>query len=209
MVGIDMSNDIRIVIFDVDDTLIYTIDTAYKKTNMAGKKAFNLELDKSDFIELYGKYNFEDCIKYWYKKEEIDEFVNEYNSIKMEYEYIGDIERIITSLKHSKILVGVVTNSTKEKTERKLKKYIDLFDFVYVDAEKPNTKCIDNIIKRYSVKKNEIVLIGDSENDYNVSKNSGINFCGVNTGKKKWNTSNVIFIESIRDLIKGDKIAID
>ena len=203
-----MNKSIKIVIFDVDDTLIYTIDTAYKKTNIAGKKVFNVDLKKDEFIELYGKYNFEECIKHWYKKEDISIFINEYNNIKMEYEYIGNIENIIKNLKRLDILVGVVTNSTKEKTERKLKQYIDLFDFIYVDAEKPSTKCIEDIIKKYSVKENEIILIGDSENDYNVSRNSGINFCGVNTGKKQWNASNMIFIDSIKDLKKGDKIAI-
>lgn len=41
MDGINMNKKIKIVIFDVDDTLIYTIDTAYKKTNEAGKRVFN------------------------------------------------------------------------------------------------------------------------------------------------------------------------
>ena len=203
-----MNKNIKIMIFDVDDTLIYTIDTAYKKTNMAGKKVYNMNLKKTDFVNLYGKYKFEECIRHWYNTEDISEFVNEYNNIKLEYEYIGNIEEIIENIKKFNIITGIVTNSTKEKTERKLKKYINLFDFIYVDAEKPNEKAILNIIKKYNVKKEEVVLIGDSENDYQVSKNSHINFCGVNTGKKKWNNENVKYIESVKYLIKEGKIAI-
>lgn len=203
-----MNENIKIIIFDVDDTLIYTIDTAYKKTNMAGKKVYNMGLTKTDFINLYGKYKFEECVRYWYNTKDISEFINEYNNIKLEYEYIGDIKQIIEDIKKFDIITGIVTNSTKEKTERKLNKYIDLFDFIYVDAEKPNEKAILNIIKKYHIKKEEVILIGDSENDYQASKNAHINFCGVNTGKKKWNNENVKYIESIKDLIKEGKIAI-
>lgn len=69
-------------------------------------------------------------------------------------------------------------------------------------------KAILNIIKKYNVKKEEVILIGDSENDYQASKNAHINFCGVNTGKKKWDNENVKYVESIKDLIKEGKIAI-
>ena len=203
-----MNENIKIIIFDVDDTLIYTIDTAYKKTNMVGKKVYNMSLKKTDFINLYGKYKFEECVRHWYNTKDISEFINEYNNIKLEYEYIGDIKQIIEDIKKFNIITGIVTNSTKEKTERKLNKYIDLFDFIYVDAEKPNEKAILNIIKRYHIKKEEVILIGDSENDYQASKNAHINFCGVNTGKKKWDNENVKYIESIKDLIKEGKIAI-
>ena len=78
-----MNKNIKIMIFDVDDTLIYTIDTAYKKTNMAGKKVYNKNLKKMDFVNLYGKYKFEECIRYWYNIEDISQFVNEYNNIKL------------------------------------------------------------------------------------------------------------------------------
>ena len=47
-----MNENIKIIIFDVDDTLIYTIDTAYKKTSLAGKKVYNMSLKKTDFIKL-------------------------------------------------------------------------------------------------------------------------------------------------------------
>ena len=199
----NMNKNIKMVIFDVDDTLIYTIDTAYKKTNITGKKVCNVELKKEEFINLYGKYNFEECIRHWYNIKDITTFVNEYNSIKLEYEYIGDIEKIIAYLKRLNIIVGILTNSTKAKTERKLRKYINLFDFVYTDAEKPNIQSVLNIIKKYNLNNNEIMMIGDSENDYQVSKSARINFCGVNTGKKKWNTDNVVFVESIKDLINS------
>lgn len=202
-----MNKNIKIVIFDVDDTLIYTIDTAYRKTNIVGKKVFNMNLKKSDFINLYGKYNFEECIRNWYKTKDITIFVKEYNNIKMEYEYIGDIKKILNELKKRKIIVGIVTNSTTEKTKRKLKKYINLFDFIYCNAEKPNTKAINDIMEQYNVKCNEIILIGDSENDYQASKDSKINFYGVNTGKKNWKTTDVPFIESVEDLIKEGKTA--
>ncbi len=203
-----MNKNIKIIIFDVDDTLIYTIDTAYKKTNIVGKKVYNINLNKTDFINLYGKYKFEECIRLWYNTEDISEFINNYNNIKLKYEYIGDIKQIIEDIKKFNISIGIVTNSTKEKTERKLKDYIELFDFIYEDAEKPNEKAILNIIKKYNVKREEVILIGDSDKDYQASKNANINFCGVNTGKKKWNNENVKYIESIKDLIKEGKIAI-
>lgn len=199
-----MNKDIKMILFDVDDTLIYTIDTAYKKTNIAGNRICKKDLKKEDFINLYGKYNFEKCVKLWYNIEDINDFVNEYNNIKIEYKYIEDIEKIIKNIKKSNIIIGILTNSTKEKTERKLKEHIKLFDFVCSDAGKPNEKAILTIIEKYNLKNKEICLIGDSENDYQVSKNAHINFCGVNTGKKKWNNENVKYIESVTELLKED-----
>ena len=67
---------------------------------------------------------------------------------------------------------------------------------------------IEYLINQLNIKKEEVILIGDSENDYQASKNAHINFCGVNTGKKKWDNENVKYIESIKDLIKEGKIAI-
>lgn len=196
-----MNKDIKMVLFDVDDTLIYTIDTAYKKTNIAGNRICKKNLRKEDFINLYGKYNFEECVKRWYNIKNIKKFVDEYNNIKLEYDYIGDIEKIIKNIKKLGIIIGIVTNSTKEKTEKKLKEYIKLFDFIYSDAEKPNKKAILEIMSKYNLKNEEIILIGDSENDYQVSQNANINFCGVNTGKRKWNNQNVKYIESINELL--------
>lgn len=37
------------------------------------------------------------------------------------------LKQIIEDIKKFNIIIGIVTNSTKEKTERKLNKYIDLF----------------------------------------------------------------------------------
>lgn len=203
-----MNKKIKVVIFDVDDTLIYTIETAYKKTNQAGRKVFNVDLKPNEFIDLYGKCSFIDCIKHWYNTDKIEDFIREYNSIKMEYEYIGNLDKIINELKKKKIIVGIVTNSTKEKTERKLKEHIKLFDFLYYDAEKPNPTAIKKIINKYNVSEEETILIGDSENDYQACKNAKIIFCGVNTGKKNWSKTDVMFINSINDLKNEGQIVI-
>ena len=193
---------IKIVIFDVDDTLIYTIDTAYKKTNLAGKNTYNINLSKEQFLELYGRYNFDDCIRHWYNKEDINTFIENYNSIKMDYEYIADIDKIVKNLKSKGIVVGIVTNSTIEKTNRKLNKYIELFDFIFADACKPDPHVFFNIIEKYHVKSSEVIYIGDSQNDYLATKNANINFCAVNTGKEKWNRENEItVVESICELL--------
>lgn len=197
-----MLRGIKIVIFDVDDTLIYTINTAYKKTNLAGKNTYNMNLSKEQFLELYGRYNFEDCIRHWYNKEEINAFIENYNSIKMDYEYISDINKIVENLKSNDIIVGIVTNSTIEKTNRKLNKYIQLFDFIYADAHKPDPKIFLEIIEKYHVKNTEVLYIGDSQNDYLATQNANINFCAVNTGKEKWNKEKeATVIESINELL--------
>lgn len=197
-----MIKGIKIVIFDVDDTLIYTIDTAYKKTSLAGKNTYNINLSKEQFLKLYGKYNFENCIRHWYNKKEINDFIENYNSIKMNYEYIADINKIVKNLKSNGIIVGIVTNSTIEKTNRKLNKYTELFDFIYADACKPEPKIFLEIMEKYHVKNTDVLYIGDSQNDYLATQNANINFCAVNTGKEKWNKENgITVIESINDLL--------
>ena len=39
-----------------------------------GKKVYNMSLKKTDFINLYGKYKFEECVRHWYNTKDISEF---------------------------------------------------------------------------------------------------------------------------------------
>jgi len=61
------------------------------------------------------------------------------------------------------------------------------FDFVIgsdmVQKSKPDTEMLDKIFEKYTkIKKQEVVLIGDSMSDLGMAENANVSFIGVNTG---------------------------
>ena len=43
--------------------------------------------------------------------------------------------------------------------------------------KKPHPSVLNNIVKKFKIKKSQAVFIGDSEHDYESAKNSNIKFC--------------------------------
>jgi phosphoglycolate phosphatase-like HAD superfamily hydrolase len=180
-----------LLIFDLDDTLVYTHKKAYEKTKIIAS-IFNKTLTFEDFKRNYGKKNFTSCVKDWFGDLDPIKFRNCYNLIRKEYPYepIGDVIGLLEKLlqKHK---IGILTNSTFEGTDYKLnclgltKDKRDMFQFIYhqknLIAPKPNPHQIYKI-NQDGFSLDEMIYIGDNVRDYKFSLNGGISFYGVLTG---------------------------
>ncbi len=179
------------LIFDLDDTLVYTHKTAYEKT-LVTARTFDKSLSFQDFKKVYSKKDFISCVRFWFDDVDPEEFRKRYDLIRRDYPYepIGDVSRLLNKLAQSNN-IGILTNSTSEGTEFKLdclgftKDNRDVFDFIYHKdnsiAPKPNPAQIREIAsKGFSL--NEMVYIGDSVRDWKFALLGGISFYAVLTG---------------------------
>ncbi|CUP21123.1 MULTISPECIES: HAD family hydrolase [Clostridium] len=187
---------IKSIIFDLDGTLLNTIEDLANACNYAlttlGYKTHEVEKYKT-FVG-NGRYklvermlpedrrdmeNIEKALKLfdtYYEKHMID----------MTKPYDGIME-MLDSLINRGINIAVVSNKPHEFTTEVVKNYFgDRFKVVYGHKkntkEKPDPWAVLEVIEEFNVNKDECLYIGDSEIDINTAKNAGVKSVGVEWG---------------------------
>ena len=82
----------------------------------------------------------------------------------------------------------------------KFKKIEYYFDDVYGSPMTKN-KIIREIIKKYSLRNDEIIFIGDAMTDYNAAKSNNINFVGVKNDETVF-PQNTLTVKNLTEIIK-------
>lgn len=183
-----MSNCINNYIFDLDGTLA----DSSKEVLLCFEKAFEtigIEIDKTrlnsdvigpplvDIIKLIAPHIKDDIVL-------LDRVVQAFREI---YDYdendistlYDGVYELLHDLKKEGKRLFVATFKPMLPTVRVMKKLgLDMFEDVYtIDkfGEKiTKTEMIEDIVKKYGLKKEETVMIGDAINDMNAAQNAGI-----------------------------------
>lgn len=188
---------IKAVIFDLDGTLLDTIEDLRESTNYAlakcGYPIRSIE-DIRNFVgngveKLIeraipnGKNNndFEDCLSLMKKYYSI-------NNTKYTSPYEGVIS-LLQELKSKGIKVAIVSNKFDSAVKVLCNKYFEgLFDIAFGENEscrkKPYSDMIIKVLTQFKIAKNEAILVGDSEVDIQTAKNSGLECISVLWGYK-------------------------
>jgi len=201
----------KLIVFDVDDTLLYTYKNGFTKINLAAQ---NLDYDLISFErfkQLYGMMSFEDCISCWFGDIDVDVFISEYRlqSRTVFYEPVCDFSTIQTFARKTGKHVGIFTNGKNDdRLSEKLKaagvdtdKLLCLYTQENVSEPKPSGEGLIKISDFCKLARTEITYIGDSQSDYMASIHAGTNFIGVNTGIRPWG-EDVPSMANIRDITK-------
>ncbi|MBE6733556.1 MAG: HAD family hydrolase [Ruminococcaceae bacterium] len=103
-----------------------------------------------------------------------------------------ELAEVLTRLKKNNKKLAVVTTDNEEITRKCLKKLgiEELFDKIYTDdgktPTKPNPYCAVDFSNLSGVKKERLVMVGDTMTDVNFAKNAGITVvCVAKTDKNK------------------------
>lgn len=187
----------KAVIFDLDGTLLNTLDDLASACNYALERC-NLpiyEVDKYKHFVGNGRYKLIERIipadkrnnKELYNKvlKLYDEYYEEH-MMDMTKAYDG-INKMLESLKNNNIKLAVVSNKPNEFTENMVKKYFyNIFDVVYGHrkniATKPNPDTIFEVIDLFSLKNSQCIYVGDSNVDIQTAKNANVKSIGVSWG---------------------------
>lgn len=186
---------IKGVIFDLDGTLLYTLEDLYLATNFALKQC-SLKERTIDEIQCFVGNGIEKLIEKSVNphKEKfaqcLDEFKKYYNKHQKDNTkpYKNAVETL-KKIQKNGIKIAVLSNKIDSAVKTLVEEYFpNLIDVIRGETDefpkKPNPlNCLD-IINKMGFKKEEILFIGDSEVDIQTAKNAGIVPISVSWGYK-------------------------
>lgn len=207
----------KLIIFDLDGTLLNTIEDLTDNVNFALDK-FSMPKRTISEVRSFVGNGIAKLIERAVPKNTNKEVENNvYKIFKEHYTnncnnktrpYDG-ILKLLENLKQNKILTGIVSNKNNEAVKKLSDIYFsDLIDetrgFVEGSKTKPNPDSVNFIINKFNIDKKDCLYVGDSDVDYYTAKNAEIDCIIVSWGFKDRDflekLDNVIIVDSIKEL---------
>lgn len=177
----------KLVIFDLDGTLLYSLEDLMNSVNFA-LAVFGYELRTMEEISSY----VGNGVQYLLRQAVPDNISEEdfqlcFECFKDHYSkhccdktrpYDGVIE-MLKILKAKGVKVGIVSNKYQSAADETCKHYFDgLYDMVLGESDvcrrKPSPDGINIMCEKFGVEKNEAIFFGDSEVDIKTGDNAGV-----------------------------------
>ena len=187
----------KLVIFDLDGTLIDTIADLAQSTNYALRTlGFPTHEESTYKFKVGNGINklFERALPEGAKTEENvlrvrKEFIPYYNvhNIDLSRPYPG-MEALVAFLQQQGILMAVASNKYQEATSKIIRFCFPDTPFIAILGQregcpiKPDPAIAEEIIHIAEVKKEEVLYVGDSGVDMQTGRNAGVDTCGVTWG---------------------------
>ncbi len=188
----------KYVIFDLDGTLIDTLDDLKKGINFALKElGYNISYTKEETKLLIGEGTRNLCIRaiknipHTEEDEEIlfKEFTRQYKLHQLDdTRPFYHVEELLKLLKESNIKVAVLSNKVEQNvvdilSYLKLDSYFEIIRGQRKDIPlKPNPSSLNNLILDLGAKKEDVLYVGDSDVDMIVSRNASVDVVAVTYG---------------------------
>lgn len=186
---------IKNVVFDMDGTILNTIDDLYNSVNFALEKSGFPKRSMKEILSFVGngvKALVDRAMPKGYSNEQFDicfnTFMEHYNVHKNDntapYDGILDLMAV---LDEKGIKMSVVSNKfdagVKELAKNLFKNYLPVAIGESENIKpKPNPSGVWYALELMGAKSDESVYIGDSEVDFETAKNSGLTFIAVTWG---------------------------
>jgi HAD superfamily hydrolase (TIGR01549 family) len=185
--------DIKVVLFDHDDTLVGTIGTKWNQHKFIAKKYYGKELTDEDIIEHWGK-PLQELVCLLYGTENAEEALA--RSVAHHEEFPKMLfEASIPTLKHLKelgMLIGIITATSRYSFEHDLELHgfpKDILDYTQTADDtayhKPDPMVFEPTLKwleRTGYAPRHVVYVGDGLHDMKAATGAGFAFLGVETG---------------------------
>ena len=188
---------IRLVIFDLDGTLLDTLediaDACNHALNECGFPSRNLD-EYRRFVGRGIMNLFRSALPEGHKDEAAvlkvrDSFVPYYNVHKDDKTrpYPGT-EELLDALTEAGIMLAVASNKYQEATEELVRKHFGRYNFPCILGQregkpiKPDAGIIREAMEQCGVSPDEVIYCGDSDVDMQTGKNAGVKTIGVTWG---------------------------
>jgi len=170
------------IIFDIDGTLTSTNELIFKSFNHIAKIYLDRTFTDKEIIALFGPTE-DKILKEWCGKN-FEAARKDYYEYYKSHHYIANlypgIKELLDYLKSKSVLLAVFTGKGRQASLITLEELsiINYFDLIVtgddVANHKPSSDGIMKFVNEYNLKKDEVLMIGDSVADVRASKEAGI-----------------------------------
>lgn len=176
------------VIFDIDGTIVSTIQLIYDSMNFVADKYSGRIYTPEELTDMFGpteEFILKNLFGKEFKKAEEDYF-RFYSENHSKYVTVfPQIKEIITDLKKKNIHLAIFTGKGRRSTLITLDKtgFNGMFEYIITGDDvvnhKPDSEGILKILDYFKVSKNRTLMIGDSDQDVIAAKSAGIKVMSV------------------------------
>ncbi len=189
-----MFKNIKLIIFDLDGTMINSAKDIMISNNLTLKKFGFKPISYQNVKSIIGQGIMANIVKSLHmqkispteqlKKKMYKFFFSYYKKhVYVKSKPYPGLASFLKNLKKNNYKLAVCSNKLEALTRIVLKKskLIKYFDYIAggdtFAHKKPHPSVLNNIVKKFKISKQEALFIGDSEHDYESAKNSKVKFC--------------------------------
>lgn len=185
----------KLAIFDMDGTILDTLEDLTDSTNYALRKNGFRELTIDEVRKIVGNGLYMEAKRATPEGSDEETVMAVYNDLFTYYKDHNEIKTkpydgivdVIKKLKAEGIKTAVVSNKADIGVQKLAEKYYEgCFDCAMGETKgfalKPERDMVDEILRRLDIKREDAVYIGDSNVDLETSLNSEMDFIGVSWG---------------------------
>lgn len=206
----------KLFIFDLDGTLLDTIDDLKEAVNHAMSSRGFPTFTRDEVMAMVGhgaRNLMRQALPIGHKE---DNTVNAaYNDFKAYYithidvytKPFPGIQDLLAKLHQEGIMLAVASNKFQEGTEHLIKEFFPEIPFVAVLGGrpdfplKPDPEIVNEVLRKAGVEKEDAVMIGDSDTDMETATNGGVMGIAVNWGYRDMTSNeNILVANSVEEL---------
>ncbi len=186
----------KLIIFDLDGTLLYTLDDIKESLNIVLKNNGYPTLSSEQVLKNVG-YGAKELVRrsLGNPSDELlqkvfDEYVPLQEKSQNEYTKLYDgLDNVLVSLKEMGYKLAIVSNKPDSVTQIVYKQLLKHYNFDFVTGNrpgvfnpKPDKTCVEYCLNTLNIDKNDAIYVGDSEVDVKTFINSNVDGIGVTWG---------------------------
>ena len=208
----------KLVIFDLDGTLLDTIDDLKEAVNHAMSLRGFPTFTRDEVMAMVGhgaRNLMRKALPDGHKDDDMvdaayDDFKAYYiTHIDVHTKPFAGIHDLLTQLHQEGVMLAVASNKFQEGTEHLIKEFFPDIPFVAVLGNrpgfpyKPSPEIVEEVLNKAGIKKEEAVMVGDSDTDIETAANGGIEGVAVGWGYRDMREiEGLTIVETVKELQK-------
>lgn len=206
----------KLVIFDLDGTLLDTLDDLGAAVNHALQQRGFPSHSRDEYMKMVGhgaRNLMSQALPMEHKDNEalidaaLADFRAYYNAhIDVYTKPFPGIQELIATLHQEGVMLAVASNKFQEGTEHLIKEFFPEIPFVAVLGNrhgfplKPNPEVVGEVLRKAGISSDQAVMVGDSDTDMETAANGGIQGIAVNWGYRDMSDWN--HVDNVEELQK-------
>lgn len=191
----------KLVIFDLDGTLLDTLDDLSAAVNHAMQQRGFPSHTRDEYMKMVGhgaRNLMSQALPMEHKDDEalidaaLADFRAYYNAhIDVYTKPFSGIQELIAALHQKGVMLAVASNKFQEGTEHLIKEFFPEIPFVAVLGNrqgfplKPDPEVVGEVLRKAGIPQDQAVMVGDSDTDMETAANGGIQGIAVNWGYRE------------------------